>query len=69
MYNKLMEVNEVEDKKYLTTKELAKIFSVTTRTVVNWREAGMPYKKLGRSVRFDLDEVLAWSEKRNGGKK
>ena len=59
----------MEDKKYLTTKELAKIFSVTTRTVVNWREAGMPYKKLGRIVRFDLKEVLAWSEKRNGGKK
>lgn len=28
-------------------------------------EEGLPYKKLGRSVRFKMNEVAAWLEKRS----
>ena len=53
----------------LTTKELMEYFNVTRGTIINWRKEGMPYKKYGTIVRFDLDEVMEWLDKRNGGKK
>lgn len=51
-------------KKILTTDELTDYLSVTRQSVYNWRKEGMPYKKLGSLVRFDLDEVLSWLEEK-----
>lgn len=47
-------------KKYLTVKEIAEELSVAPRTIIKWQRAGrIPYYKIGRAVRFDLDEVKA----------
>lgn len=50
---------------YVTTKEVAAYYKVTEQTVYNWRQEGLPYKKLGRAVRFDLDEIEQWFDNRH----
>ncbi|HZK46818.1 MAG TPA: helix-turn-helix domain-containing protein [Atopostipes sp.] len=42
--------------------EIADYFKVSERTVQNWQAEGMPFKKYGRIVRFDLKEVVEWLE-------
>lgn len=44
----------------LTTKELQDWLKVSRFTVHNWRSEGLPYLKIGRSVRFDKDAVKEW---------
>lgn len=46
--------------KILTKHELAKEFKVHVNTIDKWRKNGMPDLKVGKSVRFDLDDVIAW---------
>jgi excisionase family DNA binding protein len=44
----------------VTASELAEYVGVKPGTVLDWWEAGkIPGYKLGRAVRFDLDEILA----------
>lgn len=50
--------------KYLTTEELEEMLQVTRQTIFSWRKEGMPYLKLGRAVRFELDKVTEWIEKK-----
>jgi len=52
-------------KKLLTVKELEKIFQVTRQTIFDWRKKGLPYKKVGRLVRFEKSEVEIWIEDNN----
>ena len=47
-------------KKLLTVENLAEIMQVTTRTIHNYKSNGLPYKKLGKAIRFDPDEVNEW---------
>lgn len=49
-------------KELLTVKQLADELSVTTRTVYNWINAGMPSVKVGYHNRFDIDVVMNWFE-------
>lgn len=49
---------------YLTTKDLCERLKITRQSVYDWRKQGMPYKKFGKLVRFEYDEVKAWLEKR-----
>jgi excisionase family DNA binding protein len=49
---------------YITTEELAEKLKVTRQTISNWRKEGLPFLKLGRAVRFDLDKVKEWIEKK-----
>jgi excisionase family DNA binding protein len=44
----------------LKTDELAKQLRVSPRTIHTLRENGLPALKVGGSIRFDLQEVLAW---------
>jgi phage terminase Nu1 subunit (DNA packaging protein) len=44
----------------VTTAVLAAAFSVTTRTVQLWRQAGMPSRTLDGAPRFVLRECIAW---------
>ncbi len=47
----------------LTTKEAAALLAVSVRTIYAWvAERRIPYRKAGRLLRFDRDELLAWSE-------
>lgn len=46
----------------ITTKELARLLQVSTRTVWRWLKAGAlpPPLRMGGSVRWRLDVVHAW---------
>ena len=47
-------------KNLLTTKELQEEYKVTRQAIVNWRKEGMPFKKLGKLVRFESEQVRKW---------
>lgn len=45
----------------LTEEQLAALWGTTPRRIRRLRvEAGLPYIKLGRLVRFDRDDTSAW---------
>jgi len=44
----------------LTTNDLAKNLNVSRQTIERWRKEGLPYRKIGKLVRFDADEVNKW---------
>lgn len=46
----------------LTVKDLQELFGVDRTTIYDWRKSGLPYYKLGGSVRFKEEEVLQWVE-------
>ena len=47
---------------FLTQHELAELLRLPERTLEDWRltHAGPPYLKLGRHVRYEVEDVLAW---------
>jgi excisionase family DNA binding protein len=49
----------------LTVKDLEKFFKVSRQTIYEWRKQGMPFRKIGRSIRFDMAEVDAWVKSLN----
>lgn len=54
----------MEDEK-LTVKEIATEYKITTRTVSNWMERGLPYIKIGRMVRILRSELIKFIEEGN----
>jgi excisionase family DNA binding protein len=46
----------------MTTRDVAEMLGVTEWTVRAWcrRNTGPPFYRIGRSVRYDRAEVLAW---------
>lgn len=53
----------------LTLEEIAERFKVTSRTIYNWIDGGMPVMKIGGVIRFDPEEVTAWmKQKRTRGR-
>lgn len=50
----------------LTERDVARRQNLSVRTLQNRRGAGggIPYLKLGRSVRYRLSDVLAWEQAR-----
>lgn len=43
---------------YLTVDELAQALNVSPRTIIKWRQTGrIPAYKIGKAIRFNLDEV------------
>ena len=49
----------------LTMKEMAELLKVSEWTLINWRKKGMPYKRVGRGIRFEKDKALEWVEKQS----
>jgi predicted DNA-binding transcriptional regulator AlpA len=49
----------------VTEKEAARFLSMSFRTLQSWRSErkGPPYLKLGRSIRYRMSDLLAWTEK------
>ncbi len=47
----------------VTSEELQHMYKISRSTVDRWRKDGMPYEKIGRGVRFDLDQVKNWIKK------
>lgn len=52
------------DHRLLSTKELARILNISHRTLENMRlrERGPPYLRIGRVIRYEMNEVLKWME-------
>lgn len=50
----------------LTEKQLAERLSISSRTLQTDRQrgGGIPYLKIGRSVRYDRDDVVAYLNSR-----
>ena len=50
---------------FITPLEVAKIYKVTSQTILNWERQGkLPSIRFGRVVRFDLEKVRDVVEKR-----
>jgi hypothetical protein len=51
---------------YLTEREVAKIIRMALSTLRNDRclRRGIPYVKLGRSIRYNLNDVVSYMEAR-----
>jgi excisionase family DNA binding protein len=49
---------------YLTPAELSDLLRIPSRTLEDWRLRGRgpKFARLGRGVRYDLDDVIAWAE-------
>lgn len=51
-----------------TAKDVAKRYGVSRATVYNWIDtAEIPHRRIGSLIRFNMDEVDAWSEERAKG--
>jgi excisionase family DNA binding protein len=51
----------------INKKQMAQKLCVTARTLENWmREGFVPYIKIGRCVRYDLEDVMAALKRRHG---
>ena len=49
---------------YLRSKDLEQKYQVSRATIDNWKKQGMPFIKIGRSVRFDEKEIEKWIRER-----
>ncbi len=49
-------------KELLTSKELEKILKVNRTTIWRYKKQGMPFEKVGKSIRFNPDKVMKWIE-------
>lgn len=45
---------------FLTKQQLSELLQITVRTIDRLRDEGLPYYKIGKSVRFNKQEVLNW---------
>lgn len=52
-------------KELYTTAEMAKLLKLHEKTIYNMRKEGMPFKVIGKAIRFDTDEVNEWIESRH----
>ena len=50
--------------KYVNEFEVAKITGLAVQTLRNWRfqRRGFPYSKLGKAIRYNIDDVLKYKE-------
>ena len=57
-YDGFIHTRGVMNDGYLTIREVAVLFKVTKRTILNWqRQRLIPYYKIGRTVRFNPVEI------------
>jgi excisionase family DNA binding protein len=50
---------------FLTERELSERLRCSVPAIRVWRKQGMPTRRFGRLVRFELPAVLEWFERRN----
>jgi len=50
--------------RFINEFEVAKITGLAVQTLRNWRfqRRGFPYSKLGKAIRYNLDDVLKYME-------
>ena len=47
---------------YLTIEEVSEMLKVARSTVYKFKEMGMPFIKIGKTIRFKDNEVMEWVE-------
>lgn len=54
---------------FLTQREVAELLRLPEHTLEDWRltRHGPPYLKLGRHVRYDLADIVAWTREQRHG--
>lgn len=56
--------------RFLKESEVRERLGVSRGTINNWKKRGLPHLKMGRCVRFNIEQVLAWiSEKQSSANK
>jgi excisionase family DNA binding protein len=50
-------------RRFLSKEALAEYLGVSTRTIKTWRARGLPGRKVGREVMFELSEVEQWIDR------
>lgn len=61
--------NQIAEEKLLTKGEIAEFLNVSVKTIdkkVHLNE--IPYYKVGRLVRFDKSEILAWAKEKSSSR-
>ena len=54
----------LSDRRELSAKDLAAIWGVSPRSIYAWKTTGgLPYKKVGRLLRFDWIKADLWSKR------
>ena len=56
-------LREQPERRFLSKSALATHLGVSPRTIKTWREKGLPGRKVGREVMFDVDEVNLWLDR------
>ncbi len=56
-------------KKDLRSRDMIKMFDITSQTLYNWRKEGMPYSGSGKLLLYDEAEVRKWLNNRNSAEK
>ncbi len=51
------------EKKFLTAKEVAEMLGIAQSTVYKLKKQGLPYLKIGGSIKFDKKDLMEWIEK------
>ena len=56
----------MNEKKFVTTFELAKVFNKTPEAIrkLAQKNEDMPKYRLGRELYFDLEEIVAWMSRK-----
>ena len=44
----------------LSTKELCEYLNVSSKTLYNYRERGMPFIRVGGVIRYEKEKVMEW---------
>ena len=47
---------------YMTIEDVAEMLKIARSTVYKFKDMGMPFIKIGKTIRFKDDEVIKWVE-------
>jgi excisionase family DNA binding protein len=50
----------IQEFNYMTIEEVAELLKVARSTVYKFKEMGLPFIKIGKTVRFEQTDVLGW---------
>lgn len=50
------------DIKYMTIEDVSEMLQVTRTTIYNLQKRGLPFIKIGKTLRFDREDVVCWIE-------
>jgi len=65
-----VKINNAREKQILTVQDLQKFLNISEATIYKWiRERNLPHIKIGKTLRFNKDNVIEWLEQYETGNK